>query len=657
MRTAAVALGLPALGAAWAVWSSGHPPGSWVDLAAGICVLGAATLEGAIARRLWTGTMSSAHPVRLGLYLAVAVVGGAALWRAIEAWPFGAPRLDLEYAMGVVEAIEARRVPLALHAVTAAAAAFGLGYGLREAAAQAWGLAFAAAGGAKRRRAKSNLHGDARWMTVGEVLRMGRRGAPNNVVLGQVSRFGKQPLVTYRLEGSAITFAPPRTGKTALIIQNLLDPGERAWRGSTVIVDPRGNVFAATARARRGLGRTVRLLDPFGVVAGHKRAYGSRVHLPYAESERYNPLDLVRDGDHHSSDIRALLEAFLKSPKGGGQGQHSEHFHQLSGNLLTGAISWVSKVYERDVRNLSSALEICRADMERIEELESNVGAAGAKAGEHIRETLKTLKRLGSGDEGTSASTTLLNQMAWIGNEFMRPNIEDSTFDPVELADGNTDLYVVVPQEDFEIAAPWIRFWMAMPAMIAARRPLKAHILVYLDEMAALGYLEPVVRSYTMAAGSGVHYWCFAQTISALDQSYGREARQMIVQNAEVVQVLGFPRYGVEMAKEFAEAIGHATWHGRQESQSDGESTGGKGGTSVSGRVNVSDNLVKELLVSPEDLLRLEEGRQVAITGTREVARNAAMFDHARYWMRDDCFPLWDPDPMEVAKAMEAGDD
>lgn len=95
---------------------------------------------------------------------------------------------------------------------------------------------------------------------------LSRRGG---ILLGQRGSGKASPLIAWNLEGCAVTVAPPRAGKGALIALNYLSPGDRGFRGSTVLVDPRGETFCVVARRRREMGRRVVLLDPFGVAAQH----------------------------------------------------------------------------------------------------------------------------------------------------------------------------------------------------------------------------------------------------------------------------------------------------------------------------------------------------------------------------------------------------
>ena len=103
-----------------------------------------------------------------------------------------------------------------------------------------------------------------------------------------------------------------------------------------------------------------------------------------------------------------------------------------------------------------------------------------------------------------------------------------------------------MPEETVEHVKGWLRLWVAIPNAVASIRPLERDMLIVIDEMPRLGYLKPVMDGYTMAAGKGVHFWCFAQSISALDSTWGKEHRKTLLDLAEVVQILGFPRTDAE---------------------------------------------------------------------------------------------------------------
>ena len=76
---------------------------------------------------------------------------------------------------------------------------------------------------------------------------------------------------------------------------------------------------------------------------------------------------------------------------------------------------------------------------------------------------------------------------------------------------------MVAPEELLDHVKGWLRLWITIPNAVPARRALERDLLVVLDEMPRLGYLKPVMDGYNMAAGKGIHFWSFAQSISALD--------------------------------------------------------------------------------------------------------------------------------------------
>ena len=197
-----------------------------------------------------------------------------------------------------------------------------------------------------------------------------------------------------------------------------------------------------------------------------------------------------------------------------------------------------------------------------------------------------------------------------------------SSFDPLDLADGNTDLFVVAPEETIEHIKGWLRLWIAIPNAVAGIRPLKRDLLIVIDEMPRLGYLKPVMDGYTMAAGKGVHFWCFAQSISALDSTWGKEHRKTLLHLAELVQILGYPRTDAEGAEELSKAIGTATFEARTESRSGTIAESRVVAANTQWQAGDSRALVRERLVTPDELMTLAPDRQYVIATPKDMPRD-----------------------------------
>ena len=244
--------------------------------------------------------------------------------------------------------------------------------------------------------------------------------------------------------------------------------------------------------------------------------------------------------------------------------------------------------------------------------------------------------------------------MAFLTYPGLLANTARSSFDPLVLADGETDLFVVVPEDTVEHVKGWLRLWVAIPNAVAGIEPLKRDMLIVIDEMPRIGFLKPVMDGYAMAAGKGVHFWCFAQSISALDSSWGREHRKTLLHLAELVQVLGFPRTDAEGAEELSKAIGTATFEGRSESRSGTIAESRIVTANTQWQAGESTSLVRERLVTPDELMTLGPDRQYVIAAPGDMPRDALHLHHARYWRRPDADRHADPNPFVLRKERAA---
>ena len=139
------------------------------------------------------------------------------------------------------------------------------------------------------------------------------------------------------------------------------------------------------------------------------------------------------------------------------------------------------------------------------------------------------------GEEGGGSNfMTVANQLTFLNYPELLAHTATSSLDPLVLVDGRTDFFVVVPGETVEHVKGWLRLWVAIPNAVAGIEPLKKGMLIVTDEMPRIGILKPVMDGYTMAAGKGVYFWCFAQSISALDSTRGKEHRKPRKNTCEV---------------------------------------------------------------------------------------------------------------------------
>ena len=497
----------------------------------------------------------------------------------------------------------------------------------------------------RRQRAESDLYGRSKLLGRRFLRRLAKR---RGILLGQWGAGRNAKLIGWSLEGSAITVAPPRVGKGALIALNLLSPDGRGFQGSTVTIDPRGELWCIAARRRRELGRRVLLIDPFRVVRGHKKEF-EETHLPDVESASYNPPDFIRDDESLAvRDINVLLDALLTPPRPDAHNS-GRHFYESARAIIAGYMACVRFQEPAERQNLSTLYELLSMPPKERDDFAEGVASMDRFAGGLTHIAVERQAQVGD-EEGGSNFMTIANQLAFLNYPELLAHTQTSSFDPLDLAEGDTDLFVVAPEDTIEHVKGWLRLWVAIPNAVAGIKPLERDLLIVIDEMPRLGYLKPVMDGYTMAAGKGVHFWCFAQSISALDSTWGKEHRKTLLHLAELVQILGFPRTDAEGAEELSKAIGTATYEARTENRS---------GTIAENRIVTANTqwqagdsraLVRERLITPDELMTLGPDHQYVIASPKDMPRDALHLHHARYWRRWDSRNLADPNPFVIRK-------
>lgn len=633
-------VGLSGLGAGACVWMVLTVPAPSLVL-----VAVSAALCGLFGVFLGTGRSKRTMGLRLGTFAGAAVALGGAAW--IEVFQ---PVL----ATGSIDAVVARLSQGRLvDLVVMVASSVGAVLACLVWAEVALFWLRSLDKGRRRRRAESELYGKAKFLDerfMGELAK--RRG----ILLGQWGSGARAPLVAWRLEGSALTLAPPRTGKGATIALNYLSPKWRGWEGSTVLLDPRGEMFPVVARRRRQMGRRVLLMDPYGVVEGHRQTLPG-LYLPLTRSETFNPLDFIRDDEAKAvSDIYVLLDALLTPPPANRSQSNAQHFYQSSRAIIAGYIAWVRFRCEPGERTLGHVRDLLMSSVADRKEWEDGVLKEERFAGGLAHEAVERMRQVSDEERGSNFSS-IANQMSFLTSPAMVRSTSSSSFDPEVLVDGNTDLFVVVPEDESGNARSWLRLWITMPNALSTRRPLKRDLLLIIDEMPKLGFLQPVMDGYNMAAGRGVHFWSFAQSISALDETWGAESRKTLMHLAEIVQYMGLSRNDPEGAEQISQAIGSGTYESQSESHSGSMSDARLIASKTQTQAGETLSLVKERLVTPDELMTLGPDRQFVLASPKDIPRDPIALEHTHYWTHRQTRGLFDPNPLMVRRDEGEGEE
>lgn len=359
-------------------------------------------------------------------------------------------------------------------------------------------------------------------------------------------------------------------------------------------------------------------------------------------------LDFIRDGQTHTvRAIDVLLDAILTPPTD--DRGTSRHFCESARAIIGGYMAWARFGDMLDEpRALETPHRIVSAPAETRAGIAARIRAAPRLCGGLPQRAVEREAAVGK-EESSSNFSTIANQLAFLAYPEMAAHTARSSFDPVDLAAGDVDLFVVCSEDTLDAARPWLWTWIAIPNAVAGHRPLERDLLVILDEMPRLGDLKLVMDGYYMAAEKGAHFWCFAQSLTALDDSWGKDKRRVLAENAEVLQVLGFPGTATEVAKGMSKAIGTATFESRSGTVQEVRLV-----ANAQSQASEQQSVVRERLVTAEDLLTFDPAEQYLIAAAKDIPRDAVQLRHARYWMRPDSRALADPNPFVLQKTTAA---
>jgi type IV secretory pathway TraG/TraD family ATPase VirD4 len=372
---------------------------------------------------------------------------------------------------------------------------------------------------------------------------------PGSILLGR-SAYGRKWPIGLTDDRHLLTIASTGGGKgRSAIIPNLL-----TWPGSALVIDPKGTNAAVTAARRsngggriaQGLGQTVHVFDPFGVLAGQG-----------IESAVFNPLaQLDPASDRIAEDIWAIADALVVTEPGG------EHWDESAHSVISGLIAHVitqappEKRHLGHVRDLLTSAEFTSApedsdipDLSVLGRMALNPGAAGLAA-----RAAAQLQAAGDGERGSIISTAM-RHTKWLDSVPMRAVLSGAGFDLRDLKRKAMTVYVVIPPEELENHKRFLRLFvtLGLAAMTRETTRPKHRVLFVIDEFPALGRMESVRVGINVIRSYGVILWPIIQNISQLVHLYGRDA-QSFLDATGAVQV--FSIGGQETAAFIADNLG-----------------------------------------------------------------------------------------------------
>ena len=361
-----------------------------------------------------------------------------------------------------------------------------------------------------------------------------RRG---DLFLGRVRLFTNGGLlrsVGIATEKHMVTIAEPGAGKsTAAAIPNLC-----LHEGSLLCVDPKGELATITAARRgqggrgvKGLGQTVRILDPYHVVKGLSRA-------------SYNPFDelaavAVQSTERPISYAGRIAEALIK-PCGNAE---NDYFDSAARTFIRGLVLHVftGPAEHRNLRHLRRLVMEGDVELHRQKLAAAEITDKGRNAEtpfdvlvsamietppgpyrDVIAGAAASVKMMGDRQRGC-VLTTAQEQTSFLDLPEILNTTDRSDFLLEEFKTQKLSVYLCLPINELKgNAGRWLRLFVLLfiDMMMRKQEAPKLPVLLLIDEFPNLGKLDgieivaPVMRSY------GVRLWVIGQDLGQFKATY-----------------------------------------------------------------------------------------------------------------------------------------
>lgn len=430
---------------------------------------------------------------------------------------------------------------------------------------------------------RSTDHGSAQWASWPDFVKANNpEGGYSGLVLG-VSN-----LLRYK-QGHLITVAGTRSGKgTCLIIPSLLlQPA-----GSYVVTDPKGENACITARSQREYGQNVVILDPWD----EEKRIGARHGI---EASGFNPFDFIKADMDELRDSCEQIANFLAPDRPEDKDPYwNDRSRTLIKTLLMHIITWLPP----DEHNFWTLYKLLRLSPEKwallLAEMEENPSEGGLISIASQEFLGLPAETMGSIKSKAQTATSIFESPQ------LRRSLEKSDFNPYDLTEGKTTVYIVIPERYLETHAAWLRIVIGLCLRACNSKPNKrVHYL--LDEFAVMGKMKDVQKAFAFGAGQNIVMWFFAQNLSQIKEIYGEDGMNTFIGNAAILQCFGGMKDQYTQ-QYFSKAFGKTTAAKKVFTTSTGTNNG-SGSSSSSTSVSSSLQTYEKDLIAPDEIETYKE--------------------------------------------------
>ena len=311
----------------------------------------------------------------------------------------------------------------------------------------------------------------------------------------------ESPPVRLRYTGPKhiLCFGPPGAAKSmGLAVPNIADLPR-----SMIVIDPKGQLAAITARKRTHMGRVI-VLNPFDIFVEQ---------LPHMKSDGWNPLLQLDPKSHDfTGDALCIADALIERTAGGGD---NGAFFQKSAEALVMSAA----MFERDTKGDKASLRNVRAELasasftDMLKRMAESDNYAIRTAGGRLHARLTD-----ANSHSTSAQDvvdTCLSETRFLDDPRIGADLaQGGAIDFGALHREITTIYLILPVHELTAQAKWLRLFVNLALRGLYKNPptggatLPA-VLFLLDEFASLGgYKKSSRRSAPQGIIRFSFSWC-----------------------------------------------------------------------------------------------------------------------------------------------------
>lgn len=492
------------------------------------------------------------------------------------------------------------------------------------------------------RRRMAGIYGDACYAALGDVEAMGLLPNPNgfgpSVYLGEFLNWFT-PVdeswqrtnyhVGYTDENNVLTIGPAGSGKfTTAIAPTLLVSDE-----SMVVLDPKGEAFAVTARHRQQQrGQQVVAINPFNL-------FGDMLGLADPLTAQFNPLAKL---DPHDPTFTAQIDALAAAmilPEG-----TDPHWSNRARDLVACLMAHVCSDPEEHAAGnnhlprVRQLLGLPRIDLAAyMENARGNPVARVANLAGGFNDP--------ESKETGAVISTALGQTSFLDNPMLARFLSRSTFDFADLRREAMTVYLMLPPNELKTYYRFARLLVqsCISALSVEPKANDRRVLLLLDELAQLQRMDSLESAIALLRGYRVRVWSIFQDLNQMEDIYGKRWESFI-SNAGVVQV--FTTNDDKTAKYFSAKAGNCTVEAESLSTSTsvGHSSGGQQGGSATSNTTTSrsTNLTGVPFLTPQDFYALPKWQSVMfVAGSRDPVPAYKQ----PYWEQPAFNGTWLPNP------------